>query len=366
MNTDTASTQKHLEKFIANTRRNCDISDAQGAGLYSICGLALRLRDLHKWEKHLPPWVEKDSSQILDWIDKKEQLWETLHDTEFEKLPLPSKIYDPFDTQKINKALSPYGLFYGAGYAHSLKPTFFLARIEETKTVNGFKVHVLDAELARDLLTIPALHQDNCILLRQDAARIFLWDQMAYLNKSGKPALELALKHCGLPDIDLGSRKKHFEAILAVQKNTYLYHEIGELTDTVFDRKIWQKIVSQFPHTPVELLARTVKDLLADTGSTGTLNHIIKEEDAAGIGFYAAFIDGFSKVLFPELRAAFDEFAKTGDWDEIKKAKQEGFLTASRYAGDMISIFQEGKNASDMRRVHDRIVEKLVQPHIKP
>ena len=43
--------------------RNCEISDARHAGLFSICGLALRLRDLYKWEKGLDPWVEKDSSR---------------------------------------------------------------------------------------------------------------------------------------------------------------------------------------------------------------------------------------------------------------------------------------------------------------
>ena len=46
---------------------NCTISDSRHAGLYSICGLALRLRDLYKWEKGLDPWVEKDSSEVLEW-----------------------------------------------------------------------------------------------------------------------------------------------------------------------------------------------------------------------------------------------------------------------------------------------------------
>ena len=46
--------------------RNCHISYARHAGLYSICGLALRLRDLYKWEMGLardlltPSEPEKD------------------------------------------------------------------------------------------------------------------------------------------------------------------------------------------------------------------------------------------------------------------------------------------------------------------
>ncbi len=35
-----------LDAIISQVLRNCSISDSQHAGLYSVCGLALRLRDL--------------------------------------------------------------------------------------------------------------------------------------------------------------------------------------------------------------------------------------------------------------------------------------------------------------------------------
>ena len=56
---------RKLPPFTNQVRRNCDISDAQFAGNFSICGLALRLRDLYKWEHELPPWVEHPSDQVL-------------------------------------------------------------------------------------------------------------------------------------------------------------------------------------------------------------------------------------------------------------------------------------------------------------
>ena len=111
--------------FIQQVLNNCEISDAQHAGLYSICGLALRLRDLYKWEKKLSPWIEKDSSEILDWIADKEQLWERLADEKYSDLIIGKKQYNPFDTAKINAMLEPQGFLYGAGYAFSLKPPFF-------------------------------------------------------------------------------------------------------------------------------------------------------------------------------------------------------------------------------------------------
>ena len=70
----------NIDDITRQVQHNCDISDAQHAGLYSICGLALRLRDLYKWENRLPPWVEKDSAEILDWIDARENRWEKLAD----------------------------------------------------------------------------------------------------------------------------------------------------------------------------------------------------------------------------------------------------------------------------------------------
>ena len=74
------------ENIIRQVRRNCDISDAQHAGLYSTCGLALRLRDLYKWEHGLNPWEEKDTSEILDWIGEKEALWEKLFEAPYADL----------------------------------------------------------------------------------------------------------------------------------------------------------------------------------------------------------------------------------------------------------------------------------------
>ena len=51
---------------------NCDISDAHHAGLYSLCGLLLRMRDLYKWEQNLLPWQEPEPATLLEWVDTRE------------------------------------------------------------------------------------------------------------------------------------------------------------------------------------------------------------------------------------------------------------------------------------------------------
>ncbi|MGD9332864.1 MAG: hypothetical protein PVJ53_16240, partial [Desulfobacterales bacterium] len=168
-------------------RRNCLISDARFAGLYSVCGLAMRLRDLYKWEHSLPPFEEHEASRVLAWIGEKEDQWEKLLKAEFSDLVIDGAPIDPFDTETVNRLIEPQGLFYAAGYAHRLKPSFVLAAIESRTTVNGHPVVILKKELARDLLTLPALTQSNTVVIRNSAVALYVWDQMLYLTQSGRP-----------------------------------------------------------------------------------------------------------------------------------------------------------------------------------
>lgn len=344
---------------------NCDISDATHAGLYSICGLALRLRDLYKWENRLDPWEEKDSAEVLEWIGEKEQAWEQLTERDYGPIAILGKTYEPFDTPAINAVLETHGLYYGAGYAHSLKPTFFLALIEDKLEINGHPVYILGRELARDLLTIPALSQNNGILLRQEAARLYLWDKLFYLKKSGRRALLFALTHCGIRDAEPRTLRQHLNAILRVQQNTYIFHEIGEMCDTVFDRSLWREMIGTFPHTPVELLVRAVKDLLADTNEFGSLRCIIRQRQSAALGFYVAFFDGLPKELFPEISASFGEFMRTGDWHVVEHAVAAGYRTAKQYAETIIDIFRTGKRNTDdawiEKEISSRLLKKLIR-----
>ncbi len=351
------------ETITSQILHNCDISDSRYAGFYSVCGLALRLRDLFKWENGLDPWEEKDSSDVLEWIGQKEEKWNELAEESEEsyvEISVPEGNYDAFDTRGINKVLEPHGLFYGAGYAHSLKPTFFLADIEEKTQMEGHMVYVLGQERARDLLTLPALTQDNCIVLRKESAKLFIWDQILYIRKSGRAALRFALENCGLGEQSEVIRRS-LDDVFAVQKETYIYHELGEIKDAVFDRDMWKEIIGSYPHTTVELLARAVKDILADTNEFGALRHMTKERRTASLAFYVAFLDGLPKELFPELATSFHEFAKTGDWQIIEQAVSAGYNTAKHHAEIIRSIFLKGKQENDREWVENEI-KRIILP----
>jgi len=323
---------------------NCNISDATHAGVFSICGLALRMRDLYKWEKQLPPWQEKAQEDILDWIGRREETWEDIREVPYQSITLAGVEYDAFDTVGINRVLAASGLFYGAGYAYSLKPTFFLARITQELSIEGQQVLLLGKELARDLLTLPAMSRDGVIVLRSEAARMYLWDQIQYLKKSGRPFLEYALAQIGVSDQNPESIRQALPDLFAAQTETYIRHEVGESMDQVFDRETWREIIADYPHTPVELLVRAVKYLLADTSENGTLPYLIHSGQVVSLALYAAFLDGFGRELFPEFRSAFRRYMEDNDITAVTRTVAAGHRNARHLVADIVALYQEGKN----------------------
>lgn len=344
-----------LDELIRQVRRNCDISDARHGGVFSVCGLALRLRDLYKWEKGLAPWEEGDPGDVLDWIGAREDYWETLAEAEYGLLALDTRRLDPFDTESVNALLSPHGCYYGAGYARGLKPTFFLARIESRRELEGCSVYVLGREIARDLLTLPALSQGRTILLRRESAYRFLWDQIAYIAPSARRALHAALDACGLSDHRPAALRRDLRRLLEVQESIHLLHELGEIHETDFRRDLWQEIIAAFPLTRVELLARHVKDLLADTSAFGPLRHICRTRDTAGLALYVALSDRIAKALFPELPAGLEELLRSGDWAAVAHAVDAGQAAVRQHAAAMAEIYGDEKRRNNLAGVAARI-----------
>lgn len=350
-----------LNVFSRQVRKNCDITDARYAGLYSVCGLAMRLRDLYKWEHDIPFWQEGDADRVLDWIGTKEATWEAVMSEEFAPLQINGSRFDPFDSRGINAALNPHGFYYGAGYAHSLKPTFFVAQIVETTLAAGHTVWHLGREHARDLLTLPAFSQDGQIVLRNEAGRMFLWDQIMYINKAGRRPLALAMQACGVPDAEPETLRSHIDKVLDAQQMVYLWHEVGELEEQIFDRHQWRKILADHPHTVVELFARALKDILADTGARGALSVILAHRNAAALGLYMAFGKGLFPVMCSELVGAFDRFISNSEWAVLESAAREIRRKATAYTHQVLDIYHGGrkrKNKAWTRRTIEALMHE--------
>ena len=311
--------------LLKTVKQNCDISDARDNGIYSICTLVLKLRNLYKWEKGLEPWQEPDSPVLLDWIAAKEEYWETIRDKEFSQIPINGKKIDPFLIPVINEYLSTGNHVYGAGYGRSMKAVFFIAEVLEDRVVEGCPTLILGEEKARELSSPFALLQDGVIYIRKEPLRFFFWDQIQEINPSCKIAMQQALACYGLiKDGCSCDREKLidvFDTIIDQELEIFIYHEVGESQKNLLDNDALKKIISAFPASALELLARAVKDILADTHPKGLFGHILAREKKSSLGFYVSFLDGMRKLLCPEINEASEQFWKNGDWSLIEKAR---------------------------------------------
>jgi hypothetical protein len=118
-----------LKEILPAIRKNCDISNAHYSGLFSICGLFLRLKDQYNWERNNPPWNPTDKDQLLTWIDNKETLWLDCLDSPYKPIRINGRDYNYLNNQVVNQYLLPAGLYYGSGYGRGMNPPFFLGTI---------------------------------------------------------------------------------------------------------------------------------------------------------------------------------------------------------------------------------------------
>ncbi len=212
---------------------NCDISDAHQAGLYSLCGLLLRLRDLYKWELALLPWQEPEPAALLEWVDEREARWEAVADQELQALTVGRETFDPFDMTAINIRLRPLGLVYGAGYVLGMKPSFFLGELTDSRTLGDLQVDIVGRELARDIYVTPAMRRGQQIFARRSAMLSFIWDQILEMRASARDALGFALKQYDLEAEALRQRPAELapalHGVASQELETWIHHEIGEV-----------------------------------------------------------------------------------------------------------------------------------------
>jgi hypothetical protein len=344
---------------------NCDIADVNSGGLYSLCGFLLRLRDLYKWEHGLAPWQEPEPASLLEWVEARETLWEGIATGTFEPLTVGGGSFEPFDIEAINTRLHPAGLVYGAGYVGAMKPSFFLAELKESRRLGELQVDIVERELARDLFMAPAMRQGNRIFARRSAMLFFLWDQVLEMRPSTKNALLYAFQHYGLDAEAMrrspGELGPELYRVAEGELETWIYHEIGEVHESAFDGHLWHEIVATYASSQVEIFARVIKDLLADTHVRGLLGHIVEKRLKASLGFYISFMRSFTRLVFPEVLKAFDEFRSTNDWSAIEEARQRGYAKAQGHAQALIELHEAGRSRG-VDWASEQIITTLIEP----
>jgi len=358
-------TTKQTKNLIATISRNCNISDAKDNGIYSMCMLFMRLRNLFKWENGIEPWEEVDPPLLLDWIAQKEDEWAGLAMREFLPIPCGNGVIDPLDVHQVNSFLLPQNLLYGAGLGKALKAVFFVAHIVESRTECGCQVKVLGKEEARELDSPFALRQDNTIFFRTEPYRYFFWDRVMDTDSSKKVALRQALTVYELLDksgkINVEKFKEEFDFIVNQEMTPIIRHEVGEILDQTLTSNTLTTLVSTFPGTVIELLARSIKDALADLHDEGMLGWIIGKQRRSSLGFYLTFIDGFRKLLVPEINGASTTFWQTGDWEIVDAARQTA-RNNCRSIARQLSEISTRIGIEDDSIILERVKKEILEP----
>ncbi len=340
-----------IHTLASQIKRNCNISDAQFWGFYSLCGLLLRLRELYRIENGIKPWEQVIQKDIGDWITDREKLWRELEGKEFENIRVNGDVYNPFDVEKINAALGKKGLVYGAGFGIHMKPSFFLADMISKTKVDGFDIRTAGHEYARDLSDHPAMLQGQAIFARVEPTRLLLWSRYEEMRCRGlKGALLFAFSKYGIapeeePSEDLDLK---MSLIARSEADTYIHHELGEAFEGNKIGDEWKPFLSCLSHNRTELFARSVKDILSDTSENGMLRYIIKNKKEGSLGFYIVFLGGLRKIVFPEIPEAFRLFIETGDWDLIENARKAGYKTAGDYIEKLLTLYRGGSNNTNI------------------
>ncbi len=359
----------HLPSLVTQVQSNCNLSDALYGGVYSLCSLLLRMRDLFKWEQGLNPWQEPDPPELLQWIEQREDAWLSVESAPFGSLEIADRRFSPFESEVINEILRPHGLVYGAGYGTGMKPTFLLGELEEQKSVAGLRIDMVGRELARDLFTSPAMRQGDHVLARLQPMRTFLWDQILEMRPSAKDGLAFGLARHGLDLQTLRSKPAGIGADLTrvarAELDSWIHHEVGEAALDAFNGHTWHTIVSTYAGSAVEIFARVVRDLLADTHERGLLGYVIAHRVDSTLGFYVAFQRPFMRLLFPEIRAVFAGFRESRNWDRVDEARRQGHQRGKRYAEALLEIQEESsRRGTDwgMTQIKKQLIEPLGIP----
>jgi hypothetical protein len=318
-----------MDAFLRDIKFNCDVSDARYWGYFSICGLLMRYRDLFRSEQGLEPWTPVLREEIASWIERKESRWAELEGREFRDLVVSGTAYSPFDTSGINRAIANDGFVYGAGYGMYLKPTFFLGRALSVTEREGHTVSITGREVARDLFTAPAMLQERSIFLRLEPLKALLWDKYTELGPGCPPALADAFRAYGLgpgrPVNDVLADE--LDRVITAYAEVLLQHELAESHEAVPQ---WKELLARAGDRKIEHYLRAVKDLVADTSDRGPLLRIVQTRDRGALGLSIGLMDGYRRLLFPEMREAYTRFLRDGNWEMVDNARLCGY---ARFVG---------------------------------
>lgn len=325
-----------VSALAETVQTNCHIADAAYAGDYTLCVYLLKMREYYRWEMGLPLTARLPNDAVGNWLVEREALWDRLRDQAYQPLAIGEQEFGPFDTQLINDAIVPEGLVYSGGLGNNCRPHFFLGRLHRAQDHPEFKVLVAAEEFARDLTAPPAMSRDRTIFIRRESLRRMLWEKVEEWRwRRAEGAMERAL--AGYPfDTD---EQAALEAMTDQELEAVILHEIGEVRAGELLGEQWHELLASLPYSQAELMARAVRDHLADCLSTlpGLLTHT---PNSPSLHFYFANLRGMRQELFPALQSTYEHWVAQDDPEPLHELVQRGAEHWRGVAEEMVALFR--------------------------
>ncbi|MFN3544254.1 MAG: Sfum_1244 family protein [Thiobacillus sp.] len=309
----------NLSDLIDTVQRNCMIADARHARDMTMCTFLLEMREYYRWEMEIPYGARLPKDELGDWLNARESEWDAVEDEDFAPLPLTEQGIDPFEVDDANRALIPQGLVYSSGLGRFRKPHFVLAELKRAEVREGVRVLVAGCEYARDLIAPPAALRDGAIFLRMDAVRRLLWNKYEEWQwKEKDTALGRAFAHYDFErDIEGG-----LDRMAEAESEAMILHEVGEARAGRLLGDDWETMLGGLNARHAELLARAVRDHLADC--LVTLPTLIEREAIGSLHFYLANLSGLRRALFPSLPDAYEAWLADRKLDRLAGLARAG------------------------------------------
>ncbi len=341
-------TQEH-QHIVQTVQHNCHISDARYAGNYTLCVYLLKMREYYRWEKAHPFSAALTNDDVGSWLTEREQLWERIEQQAFEPISANGESFDPFESGDINAHLIEHDLIYSAGIGQKSKPHFFLGELLRTGRINGYTIYISAREYARDLTSPPAMSQGTDIFIRRESFRRMLWEKLeTWRWNRPQNAMANAIS-CYDFDNDLETA---LDAMTDHELEAAILHEIGEIRAGEM-LPGWGEMINDLAVTKAEIMARAVRDHLADAIST--LPVLFETQQQASMHFYFANLTSMRQLIFPTLLDAYRQWMDNGDIEILKRLIDTSALHWRQLAEQMLEMHRRyGENS------HERI-EQLVE-----
>lgn len=309
-----------LETLVRTVQQNCNIADARHGGEYTMCTYLMKMREFYRWEHQLDFNERLPKEELGEWLADRENSWLELEEADFLSLTVSGESLDPFADVRINELLRPHGLVYSGGLGGHARAQFYLAELEsEELQSDGFLLRVSGRELARGLNAPAAMTREHSIYLRREALCRQLWERYEIWRwSSAKNALAEAYAGYDMQ----GDVRAALSQMADRELETVRQHEIGEFLAGEIVGDEWNRMLIKVAHTPAELMARAVRDHLADCATT--LPYLLNNRRSDSIHLFVGSLSGMRKQIFPALQGAYERWAGSGGSDELLQLAQLG------------------------------------------